>query len=106
MPVLFRERIPLQGWEETVWEFHLQEGMLVTGTVFEENHNWLKIFLFDRENYLRKRQGNVYHYWGGSGISGFNYNLRVPRTGTYYLLVGHNDWFGRAEIARINLDYQ
>lgn len=104
MPYLISTSLPLKGWEVGVWHFYLDRGDIVQGIVEEENGNWLKIFFCDEENYVRWKNGRDFNYWGGSGIGAYGFDILIPHTGTYYLIVGHNDWWGNPEQAIIRLN--
>jgi hypothetical protein len=105
MPPLVVETLTLGPWQSSAWEFHLHQGDVVRGLVDERDGDWLKIYLLDQQNYVRMKNRLRFNYWGGVGIGAYRYDLRIPTTGRYYLVVGHNDWWGRPEVIRVNLSY-
>lgn len=101
--VLLEETVALTGNQERIWEFDLNHGELIKGIVEEQDGDWLKIFFLDEDNYAKRKQGASFKYWGGTGIGAYRFNVQIAETDTYYLIVGHNDWWGRPESVRIKL---
>jgi hypothetical protein len=102
---VFDLQIPLKGWEQKFVQFSAHTGDRIKGFVKEMNNNWLKVYLLDQENY--EQRGSLF---GTSYIykcveeKYHEIDFTVTKSGTFYLIVGHNDWHGRPETAHIKLE--
>ena len=100
---LLNTELTLKPYESVRWTLELRKDALVQGIVEELNSNWLRVYLMDEKNYVKKKNGDQFTYWGVEHKSAMDYDLKVPKAGVYYLVIEHDDWWGKAEHIRIDL---
>jgi hypothetical protein len=100
---LVEASVPLGPWEVVQWQLELCRGDHVRGIVTEKNDNWLRVYLMDELNYANKKNGGEFQYWGMEHMAAFAFDHIIPKNGTFYLIIEHDDWWGNREIAQVKL---
>jgi hypothetical protein len=100
---LLHTELTLRPYESVQWQIELKKGAPVRGVVEEKNSNWLRVYLMDESNYVKKKNGTAFTYWGAEHKGAVHLDLNVPKAGVYHLLIEHDDWWGQVEHVRVDL---
>ena len=100
---LIKTSVPMGPWESVQWHLELCKGDCIRGTVTEKNDNWLRVYFMDEQNYVNKKNGAGFQYWGMEHMAAFAFDHMIPKDGAYYLIIEHDDWWGNREVAQVML---
>ena len=97
------EEVSLLPFKKIAWSFNVYEGDRIKGLVQEIDSNWLRIYLFDEENYSKKLNWDSYRSSGVKNQPSYAINIQVDLDDTYYLLIEHADWWMQEEIVLVKV---
>ncbi|MEE9236932.1 MAG: DUF4062 domain-containing protein [Thermoplasmata archaeon] len=82
------ETIMLKPGDQHQWEFEVEEGDYLNGIVDEADGDPLDIYLMDRGNYVRWKNGERFEYEGDEGVGGCEFeSVYVEDDGIWYLVL-------------------
>jgi hypothetical protein len=90
-PLLDKENLKLKPKESIKYTFNLLGGDLINGIIDEEDGDLINIYFLDEENYVKKKNGKRYNYFGKTEIGAYQFDdVEIDKNGRWYLIIENN----------------
>lgn len=85
---LIEETVELGPREHLQWEFSVQDGDYLSGITDEVDGDPLNIYLMNRSNYVKRKNGERYEFHGEEGVGAYEFSdIYVEEDGAWYLVL-------------------
>lgn len=87
---LIEEVVELEPRGEIQWEFSVQDGDYVSGIIDEVDGDPLNIYLMNRSNYVKRKNGERFEFCGKKGVGAYEVSEIYVEEDDIWYLVLHN----------------
>lgn len=90
-PLLDEDKLIIKPKGIIKYTFNLSEGDLLTGIIDEEDGDPINILFLNEENYVKKKNGKRYNYFGDKEVGAYQFDdVEIDKNGRWYLIIENN----------------